>query len=588
MSSVRVVVACRLPGALRFMDRPREALARFSALVDRAAVLGGALTGTSFEAVAFSWDEARLEDAVLLATEAAHAPVRDLAWACGVASGELFTPGATTVDGPAPLEWGEPLAVASALARVARAQEVLVDVSVPAIVSRELLTDRIRVGRVGGARVRGFRVDARKTWRSVAAADVARMVDTPLISRNEKLARLLAVNGVITLRADSGFGGSRMLAEVAQKTQPSRSITLRPFTVVHEPLGALRRAMAFVAATERITLPPELHPALDRLLGAQGISVEDAALLIAHQIRALPGTPAPSILLDDATDLDEPSVEASGRTGSGAPIAAGLQPLIRVKEITPSQNVVVMSAGASDQFAGPLPGANRPAFSYLVLGAMRGWAGTQNGTVTATDSVNYARKVLNMMPIGRTQEPMIAGVIPNMALSHHATEQGPDLHRMLVGPDQTPAQTTPDSSDPEPAPQSAPTQRRPASQPAPSAYPVYRPPPATAAAGTEGPNPWRTVLVYGAVGFGLGAVGFGTVAAAQAKTAIGDCNSDSGTCSTSYTNDRQKAITSAVIADVALGLGVAALIGAYLLPAKVHVGAAPVPGGFVAGAQKSF
>lgn len=131
----------------------------------------------------------------------------------------------------------------------------------------------------------------------------------------------------------------------------------------------------------------------------------------------------------------------SGRTGSGAPLAAGLQPLIRVKEIAPTQNVLVMSAGASDQFAGPLPGANRPAFSYLVLGALRGWAATPNGEVTAADSVNDARKVLNMMPIGRTQEPRLAGTIPNTTLAHHATEKGPDLHRMLVGPEPTPTPT---------------------------------------------------------------------------------------------------------------------------------------------------
>jgi len=70
VSTSRVVVACRLPGALRFIDRPKDALTRFSTLTDRAAVLGGALLGTTFDAVAFSWDEARLEDAVSLASEA--------------------------------------------------------------------------------------------------------------------------------------------------------------------------------------------------------------------------------------------------------------------------------------------------------------------------------------------------------------------------------------------------------------------------------------------------------------------------------------------------------------------------------------
>jgi hypothetical protein len=87
VSHSRVVVACRLPGALRFVDRPKDALARFGALIDRATVTGGAMAGTSFEGVAFSWDEARLEDAVNLATEAAHAPPgQEAAWACGIST----------------------------------------------------------------------------------------------------------------------------------------------------------------------------------------------------------------------------------------------------------------------------------------------------------------------------------------------------------------------------------------------------------------------------------------------------------------------------------------------------------------------
>ncbi len=209
-----------------------------------------------------------------------------------------------------PLLWGEPIAVAWGLARIAKPREVLVDVSVSAVVSHELLTNRARIGRVGGRLLRGFRVDARQAWRSVAAADVARMVDAPLVGRDEEIARLMSRKDVIILRADSGFGGSRMLAEVAARTRPARSLTLTPFSVVTEPLGAVRRAMAFVAATERIRLPPNLHPALDQLLGAQGLTVENAALLIAHQLRSGAGEPLPSLLLDDATDLDEPSVEA--------------------------------------------------------------------------------------------------------------------------------------------------------------------------------------------------------------------------------------------------------------------------------------
>ena len=310
----RCVVACRLPRALVFGDTPLDALARFGSLAQRASVLGGELVASSYDGIVFAWEEGGIKDAVSLATAAAHSPVGDEpVWACGIACGELHQGKAPLPGATRPLEWGEPLAVASALARIARPREVLVSITVPAVVSRELLTDRARVGMVGGRRIRGFRVDARKPWRAVAANDIARMVDPPLLGRDAEVLRLMEATGVITLRVDSGFGGSRMLQEVALRTRPSRSITLTPFSVIHEPLGTLRRAMAFVAATERITLPASLHPVLDRLLLAQGITLEEAGQLIVHQLRAAPGEPVPSLLLDDATDIDEPSIEACSR-----------------------------------------------------------------------------------------------------------------------------------------------------------------------------------------------------------------------------------------------------------------------------------
>ena len=50
----------------------------------------------------------------------------------------------------------------------------------------------------------------------------------------------------------------------------------------------------------------------------------------------------------------------SGRSASGASIAPGLQPTIAVVEGAPPANMTILSAGTNDQFAGPLPGTNRP------------------------------------------------------------------------------------------------------------------------------------------------------------------------------------------------------------------------------------
>jgi hypothetical protein len=288
-------------------------LARLGALGEQARLLGGALLGTSYDGAVFAWDEAAVHAAVSLATTAAQAASgTEPPWACGVACGELHS-AASSAPGGVPLRWGEAMVLASLLARMARPREVLVHPSVAAVVSGDLLTNRARVARLGGRRIKGLRVDSRQAWRALAAAEVDRMVDPPLVGRDEELRRLLAATDVIILRADSGFGGSRMLAEVAERTKPARSLVLTPFAAIHEPLGSLRRAMAFVAATERITIPPKLHPVLDRLLGAEGVTIEEAAVLVAHQIQSRPGAPVPSLLLDDVTDLDAPSLEACSR-----------------------------------------------------------------------------------------------------------------------------------------------------------------------------------------------------------------------------------------------------------------------------------
>jgi hypothetical protein len=134
---------------------------------------------------------------------------------------------------------------------------------------------------------------------------------------------------------------------------------------------------------------------------------------------------APAIFVVDAC--------FSGRTGSGAPIVPGTQPMILANAPTPAE-VTVLSAGKSDQFAGSLPGTNRPAFSYLVLGALRGWADKSGkGAVTAQEAVDYARGALAVLPIGRSQTPELHGANGALALSHGGREKGPSIERVVEG-----------------------------------------------------------------------------------------------------------------------------------------------------------
>ena len=70
----------------------------------------------------------------------------------------------------------------------------------------------------------------------------------------------------------------------------------------------------------------------------------------------------------------------------------------------------MLTAGRGDQFAGPLPGLGRPAFSWLALGALRGWGDRdRDGVVTAQEAVDFANDRLVELVNDRTQEPQVAG-----------------------------------------------------------------------------------------------------------------------------------------------------------------------------------
>jgi hypothetical protein len=116
----------------------------------------------------------------------------------------------------------------------------------------------------------------------------------------------------------------------------------------------------------------------------------------------------------------------SGKDASGLPLAPGLQPLVLA---TPrgaaDPRLTILTAAKADQFAGPLPGAGRPAFSYLALGALRGWAGG-GGKVTGGEVVEYANKVLGTMVRGRQQAATVWGDA-KAPLAPSAGEAGPDL-----------------------------------------------------------------------------------------------------------------------------------------------------------------
>ena len=118
----------------------------------------------------------------------------------------------------------------------------------------------------------------------------------------------------------------------------------------------------------------------------------------------------------------------SGKSHSGRELVAGLQPLVatRALPLGIDNRMILMTAAKSDQFAGPLPGGDRPAFSYLALGALRGWAADSKGEVTAAALLGYVKTVLGFARDRRQTPDMIATGGGAVVLGR-GREAGPDL-----------------------------------------------------------------------------------------------------------------------------------------------------------------
>lgn len=121
----------------------------------------------------------------------------------------------------------------------------------------------------------------------------------------------------------------------------------------------------------------------------------------------------------------------SGRATDGSALAEGAMPVVAVSAAPQiARNTVLMTGAESHQFAGALPGAPRPAFSYLLLGALRGWAADSDGNVSAEEAIEFTRRHLRRIP-GREQTPQLVGVA-NLVLTEGAREVDP-LPRHLPG-----------------------------------------------------------------------------------------------------------------------------------------------------------
>jgi hypothetical protein len=101
-------------------------------------------------------------------------------------------------------------------------------------------------------------------------------------------------------------------------------------------------------------------------------------------------------------------------------------------EATGDARTTVLTAARSDEYAGPLPGAGRPAFSYLTLGGLRGWADqNSDGDVTAGELHSYVSRAMQALVRDRRQRPTLVGR-RNASMARSPRETGPDLSALVL------------------------------------------------------------------------------------------------------------------------------------------------------------
>ncbi len=131
------------------------------------------------------------------------------------------------------------------------------------------------------------------------------------------------------------------------------------------------------------------------------------------------GKQANSVVLFDAC--------FSGASSStGKPLVPGVQATLPTrKKDEPIAKLTVLSA--SDSFAGPLKNGGRPAFSYLMLGALRGWGdGNADKVVNVDEAFRFASDTLSQMHPGTNRKPPLSGP-SQLKLAQRAREGAPDL-----------------------------------------------------------------------------------------------------------------------------------------------------------------
>ncbi len=319
-----LVVALRWMGKSPPTETPAEPLATaVRGAMARASAAGACLVGVVADGATFGFEADAIEEAVELALSLVRTDEGPSHWKAGVGVGTLSS---VREEGTFErLSVGPGIARAAALARVARAGEVVVDLLVGEARSGALLSTGRRVATDGFRRFRGVVVDGSEPWRRDGGLTASLRVPE-VIGRQGSLRELeaLRAGGLAVVRAPPGVGGTRFLDEVA--TMAPRVLRVSPVGCGVEPLAALRIAVSRALEAElrasspgRVRAPsPRVAESMRRLAGGEGVDLDAAGEIVAGLLGGDTEEPTPPlVLVDDAMAVDRASLEAIGLAGSG-------------------------------------------------------------------------------------------------------------------------------------------------------------------------------------------------------------------------------------------------------------------------------
>lgn len=120
----------------------------------------------------------------------------------------------------------------------------------------------------------------------------------------------------------------------------------------------------------------------------------------------------------------------NGTGRDGAPVVSGTRFAVPVWVGDAEAGRLSWAAAGPDQFARPLDVVQHGAFTWLAIGALRGWAdgeldGARDGVVTAAEASTYVERALERLGL-TDQDPVLVGAA-DWRLSERAPESPPEL-----------------------------------------------------------------------------------------------------------------------------------------------------------------